>query len=143
MKLPESREWRAAADIRERARLITEAAIEVGPVLFFSLLVITLSFVPVFTLEAQEGALFGPLAFTKTYAMAAAAGLSVTLIPVLMFYFVRGRIPEERSNPVNRFLITLIPSAAQFCAPASEDNTLMRQDDRVAYRSPRAADAAR
>jgi Cu(I)/Ag(I) efflux system membrane protein CusA/SilA len=90
----------------EQARLITEAAIEVGPVLFFSLLVITLSFVPVFTLEAQEGKLFGPLAFTKTYAMAAAAGLSVTLIPVLMFYFVRGRIPEERSNPVNRFLIT-------------------------------------
>src|ERR1700733_6373278 len=91
----------------EQARLITEAAIEVGPVLFFSLLVITLSFVPVFTLEAQEGKLFGPLAFTKTYAMAAAAGLSVTLIPVLMFYFVRGRIPEEGSNPVNRFLITL------------------------------------
>ena len=91
----------------EQARLIAEAAVEVGPALFFSLLIITLSFVPVFTLEAQEGKLFGPLAFTKTYSMAAAAGLSVTLIPVLMFYFVRGRIPDERSNPINRFLIFL------------------------------------
>ena len=91
----------------EQARLIGEAAAEVGPALFFSLLIITLSFVPVFTLEAQEGKLFGPLAFTKTYSMAAAAGLSVTLIPVLMFYFVRGRIPDERSNPINRFLIFL------------------------------------
>jgi len=89
----------------EQARLITEAAAEVGPALFFSLLIITLSFVPVFTLEAQEGKLFGPLAFTKTYSMAAAAGLSVTLIPVLMFYFIRGRIPEERRNPLNRLLI--------------------------------------
>jgi Cu(I)/Ag(I) efflux system membrane protein CusA/SilA len=88
----------------EQARLIAEAAAEVGPALFFSLLVITLSFVPVFTLEAQEGKLFGPLAFTKTYSMAAAAALSVTLIPALMFYFVRGRIPDERSNPINRFL---------------------------------------
>jgi copper/silver efflux system protein len=91
----------------EQARLITEAAAEVGPALFFSLLIITLSFVPVFTLEAQEGKLFGPLAFTKTYSMAAAAGLSVTLIPVLMYYFVRGRIPDERSNPLNRSLIFL------------------------------------
>ncbi|HWJ33890.1 MAG TPA: efflux RND transporter permease subunit [Steroidobacteraceae bacterium] len=91
----------------EQARLIGEAAAEVGPALFFSLLIITLSFVPVFTLEAQEGKLFGPLAFTKTYSMAAAAGLSVTLIPVLMFYFLRGRIPNERSNPLNRFLIFL------------------------------------
>jgi len=89
----------------EQGRLIAEAAAEVGPALFFSLLIITLSFAPVFTLEAQEGKLFGPLAFTKTYSMAAAAGLSVTLIPVLMFYFVRGRIPDERSNPINRFLI--------------------------------------
>jgi copper/silver efflux system protein len=89
----------------EQARLITEAAAEVGPALFFSLAIITLSFVPVFTLEAQEGKLFGPLAFTKTYSMAAAAGLSVTLIPVLMFYFIRGRIPDERSNPLNRFLV--------------------------------------
>ena len=70
-------------------------------------MIITLSFVPVFTLEAQEGKLFGPLAFTKTYSMAAAAGLSVTLIPVLMFYFIRGRIPEERSNPLNRVLIAI------------------------------------
>jgi copper/silver efflux system protein len=91
----------------EQSRLITEAAAEVGPALFFSLLIITLSFVPVFTLEAQEGKLFGPLAFTKTYSMAAAAGLSVTLIPVLMYYFIRGRIPDERSNPLNRFLIFL------------------------------------
>jgi copper/silver efflux system protein len=91
----------------EQVRVIAEAAAEVGPALFFSLLIITLSFVPVFTLEAQEGKLFGPLAFTKTYSMAAAAALSVTLIPVLMFYFVRGRIPDERSNPINRFLILL------------------------------------
>jgi copper/silver efflux system protein len=87
--------------------LIADAATEVGPALFFSLLIITLSFVPVFTLEAQEGKLFAPLAFTKTYSMAAAAGLSVTLIPVLMFYFIRGRIPDEHSNPINRVLIAL------------------------------------
>jgi copper/silver efflux system protein len=93
------------ATIPEQSKLIAEAAAEVGPALFFSLVVITLSFVPVFTLEAQEGKLFGPLAFTKTYSMAAAAGLSVTLIPVLMFYFIRGRIPEEHSNPLNRVLI--------------------------------------
>jgi Cu(I)/Ag(I) efflux system membrane protein CusA/SilA len=91
----------------EQTQLIGEAAAEVGPALFFSLLIITLSFVPVFTLEAQEGKLFGPLAFTKTYSMAAAAGLSVTLIPVLMFYFIRGRIPDERSNPLNRLLIAI------------------------------------
>ncbi|MGB6308698.1 MAG: efflux RND transporter permease subunit [Steroidobacteraceae bacterium] len=91
----------------EQARLIAGAAAEVGPALFFSLLVITLSFIPVFTLEAQEGKLFGPLALTKTYSMAAAAALSVTLIPALMYYFVRGRIPDEQSNPINRFLIRL------------------------------------
>jgi len=91
----------------EQTQLIADAAAEVGPALFFSLLIITLSFIPVFTLEAQEGKLFGPLAFTKTYSMAAAAGLSVTLIPVLMFYFIRGRIPEERSNPLNRVLIAI------------------------------------
>ena len=85
--------------------LIADAASEVGPALFFSLLIITLSFVPVFSLEAQEGKLFAPLAFTKTYAMAAAAGLSVTLVPVLMFYFIRGRIIDERANPLNRVLI--------------------------------------
>jgi Cu(I)/Ag(I) efflux system membrane protein CusA/SilA len=88
-------------------RVIIEAASEVGPALFFSLLIITLSFIPVFTLEAQEGRLFGPLALTKTYAMAAAAGLSVTLVPVLMGYWIRGRIPEEQHNPLNRFLIRI------------------------------------
>ena len=88
-------------------RVIAEAAAEVGPALFFSLMIITLSFIPVFTLEAQEGRLFSPLAFTKTYAMAAAAGLAVTLIPVLMGYLIRGRIPEERRNPLNRFLIAV------------------------------------
>ncbi|MEA3106732.1 MAG: copper/silver efflux system protein [Gammaproteobacteria bacterium] len=97
-----------------QATLIGEAAAEVGPALFFSLLIITLSFVPVFTLEAQEGKLFGPLAFTKTYSMAAAAGLSVTLIPVLMFYFIRGRIPDERSNPLNRLLIFLYRPTLDF-----------------------------
>ncbi len=91
----------------ERWRLISDAAAEVGPALFFSLLVITLSFVPVFALEAQEGRLFSPLAFTKTYSMAAAAGLSVTLVPVLMGYWIRGRIPEEKSNPINRLLIAI------------------------------------
>src|SRR5688500_1901347 len=85
--------------------VIGDAAVQVGPALFFSLLIITLSFVPVFALEAQEGRLFSPLAYTKTYAMAAAAGLSVTLIPVLMGYFIRGRILEERRNPLNRGLI--------------------------------------
>ncbi|MGQ0656260.1 MAG: efflux RND transporter permease subunit [Betaproteobacteria bacterium] len=91
----------------ERWRLIGEAASEVGPALFFSLLIITLSFVPVFALQAQEGRLFSPLAYTKTYAMAAAAGLSVTLVPVLMGYLIRGRIPHERANPLNRLLIAL------------------------------------
>ncbi len=86
---------------------VGDAAIEVGPALFFSLLIITLSFIPVFTLEAQEGRLFSPLAYTKTYAMAAAAGLSVTLIPVLMGLLIRGRIPDEQKNPLNRFLIAL------------------------------------
>jgi Cu(I)/Ag(I) efflux system membrane protein CusA/SilA len=90
-----------------RWRVITEAASEVGPALFFSLLIITLSFLPVFTLEAQEGRLFAPLAFTKTYAMAAAAGLSVTLVPVLMGYFIRGRVTPERKNPLNRWLMAV------------------------------------
>jgi len=88
-----------------RWRIIRESTIEVGPPLFFSLLIITLSFLPVFTLEAQEGRMFSPLAFTKTYAMAAAAGLSVTLVPVLMGYFIRGKIKPEHENPVNRLLI--------------------------------------
>ncbi|MHC8334530.1 efflux RND transporter permease subunit [Pseudomonas sp. LB3P25] len=91
--------------------VMTEAAVEVGPALFFCLLIITLSFIPVFTLEAQEGRLFGPLAFTKTYAMAAAAGLSVTLVPVLMGYWIRGRIPSEQQNPLNRWLIRIYQPA--------------------------------
>jgi Cu(I)/Ag(I) efflux system membrane protein CusA/SilA len=91
----------------ERWHVIGDAAAQVGPALFFSLLIITLSFIPVFTLEAQEGRLFSPLAYTKTYAMAAAAGLAVTLIPVLMGYLIRGKIPEERKNPLNRGLIAL------------------------------------
>lgn len=90
---------------KERWRVITDAAAEVGPALFFSLVIITVSFVPVFTLQAQEGRLFAPLAFTKTYAMAAAAILSVTLVPVLMGYLIRGRIPAEQDNPLNRVLM--------------------------------------
>ena len=90
-----------------RWRIIGDAATEVGPALFFSLLIITLSFLPVFTLEAQEGRLFAPLAYTKTYAMAAAAGLSVTLVPVLMGYFIRGRVIPETRNPVSRLLTRL------------------------------------
>ncbi|MBU1806489.1 MAG: efflux RND transporter permease subunit [Gammaproteobacteria bacterium] len=89
----------------EQWQVMTSAAQEVGPALFFCLLIITLSFIPVFTLEAQEGRLFGPLAFTKTYAMAAAAGLSVTLVPVLMGYWIRGKLPDESRNPLNRGLI--------------------------------------
>ena len=88
----------------ERWKVITEAAVEVGPALFLSLLIITLSFIPVFSLQAQEGRLFAPLAFTKSYAMAAAAILSITLVPVLMGYLIRGRIPAEQSNPINRWL---------------------------------------
>jgi Cu(I)/Ag(I) efflux system membrane protein CusA/SilA len=88
-----------------RWRVVGDAATEVGPALVFSLLIITLSFLPVFTLEAQEGRLFSPLAYTKTYTMAAAAGLAVTLVPVLMGYLIRGRLPDERSNPLNRALI--------------------------------------
>ncbi len=92
---------------QSRAEVLIEAATEVGPALFFSLLVITVSFLPIFTLEAQEGRLFKPLAYTKTFAMAAAALLSVTLVPALMILFVRGRIVPEHRNPVNRFLIWL------------------------------------
>jgi copper/silver efflux system protein len=95
-------------------RVIGDAAAQVGPALFFSLLIITLSFIPVFTLEAQEGRLFSPLAYTKTYAMAVAAGLAVTLIPVLMGYLIRGRIPEERKNPLNRSLIAIYRPALTF-----------------------------
>ncbi len=97
---------RAAPD-KPRSEILIEAAAEVGPALFFSLLIITVSFLPIFTLESQEGRLFGPLAFTKTFAMAAAAILSVTLVPALMILFVRGRIIPEAKNPLNRALIAI------------------------------------
>jgi Cu(I)/Ag(I) efflux system membrane protein CusA/SilA len=92
---------------KPRLHILIEAATEVGPALFFSLLIITVSFLPIFALEAQEGRLFGPLAYTKTFSMAAAALLSVTLVPALMVIFVRGRIVPEHKNPLNRFLIWL------------------------------------
>ncbi|MCF6807342.1 CusA/CzcA family heavy metal efflux RND transporter [Thiotrichales bacterium 19S9-12] len=94
-------------DNHNRWKIIAKATSEVGPPIFFSLLIITLSFLPVFALQAQEGKLFSPLAFTKTYAMAAAAGLSITLVPVLMGYLIRGKIIKEEKNPVNRLLITV------------------------------------
>ena len=90
---------------KSRVAILIEAAAQVGPALFFSLLIITVSFMPIFTLESQEGRLFSPLAFTKTFAMAAAAILSVTLVPALMVVFVRGKIIPEHKNPINRFLI--------------------------------------
>ncbi len=90
-----------------RWQIVAESASEVGPALFFSLLIITVSFVPVFTLEAQEGRMFAPLAFTKTYAMAASAALAITLVPVLMGYFIRGKVLPEHKNPVNRFLTAI------------------------------------
>ncbi|MGB1297094.1 MAG: efflux RND transporter permease subunit [Psychrobium sp.] len=90
-----------------RWQIVAKSATEVGPALFFSLLIITVSFLPVFTLEAQEGRMFSPLAYTKTYAMAAAAALAVTLVPVLMGYFVRGKIVREDKNPINRALIAI------------------------------------
>ncbi|MBV1911921.1 MAG: CusA/CzcA family heavy metal efflux RND transporter [Kangiellaceae bacterium] len=90
-----------------RWQIVARSTKEVGPALFFSLLVITVSFIPVFTLEAQEGRMFSPLAYTKTYAMAAAAGLSITLIPVLMGYFVRGKVLAENKNPINRALTAI------------------------------------
>jgi copper/silver efflux system protein len=96
-----------AAPEKPRSEVLIEAAAEVGPALFFSLLIITVSFLPIFTLESQEGRLFGPLAFTKTFAMAAAAILSVTLVPALMMIFVRGRIIPEARNPLNRALIAI------------------------------------
>jgi Cu(I)/Ag(I) efflux system membrane protein CusA/SilA len=99
---------------KEHWQIIRDASIEVGPTLFYSLLVITVSFVPVFALQAQEGRLFKPLAFTKTYSMGAAALLSVTLAPILMGYFIRGRIPAEERNPINRFLIWLYHPVIDF-----------------------------
>ena len=94
-------------DPKKHWNTVTEAATEVGPPLFFSLLIITLSFLPVFTLQAQEGRMFAPLAFTKTYSMAGAAILSITLVPVLMGYFIRGKITPEHKNPLNRLMIWL------------------------------------
>ena len=91
--------------LKERSEAMLEACKQVGPALFFSLLIITVSFLPVFTLESQEGRLFSPLAYTKTFSMAGAALLSVTLVPVLMLLFIRGRVMPEAKNPVNRFLI--------------------------------------
>ncbi len=107
MKESGQEELTDAGDISEEKRwqIIREASIEVGPPLFFSLIIITLSFLPVFTLEAQEGRMFAPLAFTKTFAMAGAAILSITLVPVLMGYFIRGHVIPERKNPINRVLI--------------------------------------
>lgn len=95
---------REALTDKNRWRIITEASIEVGPAIFFSLLIITISFLPVFALEAQEGRMFHPLAFTKTYAMAAAAALAITLVPVIMGYFIRGKVLAEQANPLNRGL---------------------------------------
>ncbi|RQM51449.1 efflux RND transporter permease subunit, partial [Aeromonas caviae] len=95
---------REALTDKNRWRIITEASIEVGPAIFFSLLIITISFLPVFALEAQEGRMFHPLAYTKTYAMAAAAGLAITLVPVIMGYFIRGKVLAEQANPLNRGL---------------------------------------
>jgi copper/silver efflux system protein len=92
---------------KNRWQIVTKSATEVGPALFFSLLIITVSFVPVFTLEAQEGRMFSPLAFTKTYAMAASAALAITLVPVLMGYFIRGKVRPENHNPVNKALTAL------------------------------------
>jgi Cu(I)/Ag(I) efflux system membrane protein CusA/SilA len=94
--------------------IIRDASVEVGPTLFYSLLVITVSFLPVFTLQAQEGRLFKPLAFTKTYSMGAAALLSITLAPILMGFFIRGKIPAEEKNPINRFLIWVYHPAIDF-----------------------------
>ena len=101
-------------DAAARWKAVEKASVEVGPALFFSLLIITLSFLPVFTLEAQEGKLFSPLAYTKTYAMAAAAGLSITLMPVLMGFVLKGKIPKETANPINRFLISIYMPVIQW-----------------------------
>lgn len=104
-------EHKRQPDIKEHWHIVTQASTEVGPALFFSLLIITLSFVPVFALEAQEGRLFAPLAYTKSFAMAASAILAITLVPVLMGYFIRGKIPSEHKNPISRVLIALYKPA--------------------------------
>ena len=103
-KKAETNDKDTAITTEERWQVVVESATEVGPALFFSLLIITVSFIPVFTLEAQEGRMFSPLAFTKTYAMAASAALAITLVPVLMGYFIKGKIMPEHKNPVNRLL---------------------------------------
>ena len=110
---------------KPRLEILLEAASEVGPALFFSLLIITISFLPIFTLEAQEGRLFGPLAWTKTFAMAAAALLSVTLVPALMVLFVRGRIIPEDRNPLNRFLIVIYRPIIRFVLRAKTTTLLI------------------
>src|SRR5262245_48827922 len=110
---------------KPRIEILLEAACEVGPALFFSLLIITVSFLPIFTLEAQEGRLFGPLAWTKTFAMAAAALLSVTLVPALMVLFVRGRVIPEGRNPLNRFLIATYRPIIRFVLRAKTTTLLI------------------
>ena len=105
--------------------VITQAAVEVGPALFFSLLIITLSFIPIFALEAQEGRLFSPLAFTKTYSMAAAAILAITLVPVLMGYLIRGRLPKESSNPLSVGLIWIYRPLLKACLSAPKLTILL------------------
>ena len=117
----------ATLDNKTRWQVITDASVEVGPALFISLLIITLSFIPIFTLEGQEGRLFGPLAFTKTYAMAGAALLAIVVIPILMGYWIRGKIPPESSNPLNRFLIRvyhplLLKVLHRFCSAGDGRN---------------------
>jgi Cu(I)/Ag(I) efflux system membrane protein CusA/SilA len=115
---------------QSRLQILIDAASEVGPALFFSLLIITVSFMPIFTLESQEGRLFRPLAFTKTFSMAAAAVLSVTLVPALMVIFVRGKIIPEQKNFINRFLIwiyrpiSIAPSSRACCAPRRSSSCL-------------------
>ncbi|GAB57160.1 efflux RND transporter permease subunit [Rheinheimera nanhaiensis] len=114
-KLEQARSDGRSLSKAEFRQTIIDACLDVGPALFFSLLVITVSFLPVFMLEAQEGRLFAPLAYTKTFAMAAAALLAITLIPVLMLYFLRGNIPSEHSNPLSRVLIALYTPVLKLC----------------------------
>lgn len=114
-KLEQARSDSRTLSKAEFRQTIIDACLDVGPALFFSLLVITVSFLPVFMLEAQEGRLFAPLAYTKTFAMAAAALLAITLIPVLMLYFLRGKIPSEHSNPLSRVLIALYTPVLKLC----------------------------
>ena len=103
----------------QRIDVIIKSSQQVGKPLFYSLLIIAVAFLPVFALEAQSGRLFKPLAYTKTFAMSAAAVLSITLVPLLIFWFVRGRLPDEKKNPVNRFLIWIYAPFVNFAAPRS------------------------